>query len=123
MSKPYVNHKIGLFEDLRDPEFELAYLNAALEDEDPRVFLVALRSAAEARGLSKVALDAGLNRENLYRILSQNGNPQLSSLIALLRGLGMRLAIRQAEPYAMTEDALAVAEEPADYNTEDENDE
>lgn len=113
MSQPWVDHNIGLFEDLRDPEFALEYLNAALEDEDQRVFLVALRNVAEARGMSQVAREAQLNRENLYRILSPNGNPQLSSLTALLRSIGLRLAIQPDQPVA------AIAEEQAEYHTED----
>ncbi len=44
--------------------------------------------------MSQVARDAQLNRENLYRMLSLNGNPQLSSLTALLRSIGLRLAIQ-----------------------------
>jgi probable addiction module antidote protein len=122
MSEPAVDYKIGLLERLTDPEYAIGYLNATLEDEDQRAFLLALRDVAESRGLSQVARDAGLNRENLYRILSLNGNPQLSSLTALLRGLGMRLAIRQAEPYTITSNALAVAEDEAEYNAEDETD-
>jgi probable addiction module antidote protein len=122
MSQPWVDHKVGLFEDLRDPEFEIEYLNAALEDEDPRVFLVALRNVAEARGLSQVARDAQLNRENLYRMLSPNGNPQLSSLTALLRSIGLRLAIQPEQPYNVSTGAAAVAEEQADYDTENEGD-
>ncbi len=123
MSQPWVDHKVGLFEDLRDPEFEIEYLNAALEDDDPRVFLVALRNVAEARGVSQVARDAQLNRENLYRMLSPNGNPQLSSLTALLRSIGLRLAIQPDQAYNQSSGAVAVAEEPAQYDTEDENDE
>jgi probable addiction module antidote protein len=119
MSQPWAEHQTGLLEDLRDPEFEIEYLNAALADDDPRVFLVALRNVTEARGLSQVARDAQLNRENLYRMLSPNGNPQLSSLTALLRSIGLRLAIHPDQPTA----PLAVAEERAEYNTEDENDE
>ena len=119
MSEPWVDYKTGLLEDLQDPEEALAYLNAALEDEDPRVFLLALRDVAEARGISQVARDAQLNRENLYRMLSLNGNPQLSSLTALLRSIGLRLAIQPDQ----SQGAAAVAEEPAEYNTEDKNDE
>lgn len=123
MSQPWVDYKVGLFKDLADLEFAIGYLNAALEDEDQRVFLLALRDVAESRGLSQVARDAGLNRENLYRILSLNGNPQLSSLTALLQGLGLRLAIRQDEVRTVASNIMAVAEERAEYNTEDENNE
>lgn len=123
MSEPAVDYKSGLLTRLTDPKYAVGYLNAALEDEDQRIFLLALRDVAEARGLSQLARDAQLNRENLYRMLSSNGNPQLSSLTALLRSIGLRLAIQPDQPYGVSAGAAAVAEEPAEYNTEDEDNE
>lgn len=82
---------------LKDPAEAAAYLQAALEEGDRRVFLLALRDVAEARGIRKVAGRARLNRESLYRMLSRNGNPQLSSLNALLKAMGLRLAIETKE--------------------------
>ncbi len=70
-----------------------AYLNAALEDGDPRVFLLALRNVAQARGFSKVAAKSTLNRESLYKMLSKRGNPSLQSLNSLLDSLGFHLAV------------------------------
>jgi probable addiction module antidote protein len=96
MSQVSVSYVDGLLERLKDPEDALAYLNAALEDGDQEVFLLALRDVAEARGLTTVAQEAQLNRENLYRMLSRQGNPQLTSLVALLKSMGLRLAIEQA---------------------------
>jgi probable addiction module antidote protein len=96
MSQVSVSYVDGLLERLKDPEDALAYLNAALEDGDQEVFLLALRDVAEARGLTAVAQEAQLNRENLYRMLSRQGNPQLTSLVALLKSMGLRLAIEQA---------------------------
>ncbi|HEY0386181.1 MAG TPA: addiction module antidote protein [Pyrinomonadaceae bacterium] len=77
-----------------DTEEAAAYLDAALADGDPQVFLLALRDVAEARGFSQLAKDAELNRESLYRMLSEQGNPRLSSLGALLHTLGLRLSVR-----------------------------
>lgn len=76
-----------------DPVEAAAYLNAALEENDQEVFLLALRDIAEARGFSQIAQETLLNRENLYRMLSPTGNPQLSSLNTLLRSMGLRLAV------------------------------
>jgi probable addiction module antidote protein len=72
-----------------------AYLNAALEDGDSEVFLLALRDVAEARlgGMRQLANQTQLNRESLYRMLSEKGNPELSSLNAILTSLGFRLAV------------------------------
>ncbi len=83
----------GLKAALLNPEEAAAYLDSALEENDQEVFLLALRDIAEAHGFSNVAQEALLNRENLYRMLSSTGNPRLSSLIALLRSLGLRLAV------------------------------
>jgi len=89
-SASYQNH---LIESLKDPLEANAYLNAALEDEDFRVFLVALRNVAEAHGIGNLAAAAELNRENIYRMLSERGNPCLSSVFALLRAMQLRLSI------------------------------
>ena len=93
MKKKAVRYDEGLKQALGDPVEAAAYLNAALEDGSPDVFLLALRDVASAHGLSRIARETSLNRENMYRILSENGNPQLSSLQALLHQLGLRLAV------------------------------
>jgi probable addiction module antidote protein len=82
-----------LVESLKDPEEAAAYLNAALEDDDPRAFLLALRNVAEAHGFTRLAEESGLNRQALYRALSEQGNPRLESLAALLGALGLRLTV------------------------------
>ena len=80
-----------LSELLQDPQEARIYLNAALEDEDYRVFLLALKDVAKAYGISRIASETSLNRESLYKTLSETGNPQISSLVALLRAVGVRL--------------------------------
>lgn len=67
-----------------------------MEDDDPRVFLAALRDVARARGISKVAANSKLNRESPYKMLSKRGNPSLQSFGALLRSLGFKLAVKNA---------------------------
>jgi len=100
MTKASVNYDLGLKEALAGPNEAAAYLNAALEDGSQDVFLMALRDVAEARGLTRLAREASLNRENMYRILSEKGNPQLSSLKALLDSLGLRLAVEPSRSVA-----------------------
>lgn len=83
-----------LIENLRNPRESEAYLNAALEENDSELFLLALRNVAEAQGgVAQLAEKAKLNRESLYRMLSERGNPELRSLEALLHALGFRLAV------------------------------
>lgn len=94
------NYEDHLIESLKDPGFAKEYINAALEDEDYRVFLMALRDVADAFGITKLATSAGLNRENIYKMLSTKGNPRISSLIPLLRAIGLRLSTEKTETIA-----------------------
>lgn len=92
----YRDYQEKLLQDLQDPELASAYLNEALLDEDPRIFLLALKNIYEAQGeaMTKVARKAKLSRENLYRILSKKGNPKLTNIIALLNAAGFSLAVQ-----------------------------
>src|ERR1017187_10055715 len=82
----------SLLESLKDPDEAVQYLNACLENGDARVFLLALRDVAEARGdIRALARDAHLNRESLYRMHPKSGNPSLDSLSAVLTACGLRL--------------------------------
>ncbi len=82
-----------LLEDLKDPAEAAAYLQAALEDEDPAVFLLALRQVAQAQGMANVARKAHVGRESLYKTLSENGNPELRTINSLLHAMGLRLSV------------------------------
>ena len=76
-----------------DPGHAVALLNLILAEEDRASFLVVLRQMAKAfGGVSKVAGQANLNETTIYRLLSGQGNPQLSSIMAILGALGLRLA-------------------------------
>ncbi len=82
-----------------DTEFAAAYVNAVLEDGDEQELLLALRRLADAQGgIAKLADMTKLNPTTLYRTLSKQGNPELRSLNALLRALGLRLAVQPLEP-------------------------
>lgn len=98
MNMAAARYEDGLRESLLDPAEAAAYLDAALREGDMDGFLLALRDVAEARGMTQAARAAKLNRENLYRMLAANGNPQLSSLNALLHSLGLRLAVEVSAP-------------------------
>lgn len=87
-----------LIKSIKDPKEAQGYLNAALDDGDLQVFLLALRHVAEAHGgMGKVARACKLNRESLYRMLSKKGNPSLQSLGKLLSSMGFRLAIEKKD--------------------------
>lgn len=72
------------------------YLNLALKDGDERVLLMVLRNVADALdGLPPISTGAGLARENLYWALADGGGLKCSSLMAVLRALGLELSVRR----------------------------
>jgi len=89
-----VPYEDTLIESLKDPEEAAAYLEAALEDGDQAVML-ALRQVAKARGgVAAIARKSKLTREATYRMLSETGNPALSSLTAVLAATGLQLSVK-----------------------------
>lgn len=93
------SYRESLLESLKDPDEAAHYLNACLEDDDPRVLLMALRDVADARGgIRTLSRNTRLNRESLYRMLSRSGNPSLDSLATVLNAVGLRLSVQTAAP-------------------------
>ena len=79
---------------LKTDEDIIEYLNAAIEDGDNRVLLLAMRNVAIAKGgIAKLAEITGLNRESLYKTLSEQGNPHYDTVSMIMHGLGFRFAI------------------------------
>ncbi len=93
--KASISHDDAMVRRLRnDSDFAAEYLRAALDEEDePRVLLIALRRLAQSRGIARVAKAAGVERESLYRALSERGNPRLSTLFAVTKAIGLRLTV------------------------------
>lgn len=80
--------------DYLDSEEAIAeYLTAAAEDANPDVFLAALGDVAKVRGMAKIAADAGLGRESLYKALAAGAHPRYETVQAVLRALGVKLAV------------------------------
>jgi len=94
-AKSKKSYQEDLIKSLKNPKEAAAYLNAAIEEGDRELFLLALRNIAEARGgIAIVAEKARLNRENLYRMLSKRGNPEIKSLLTLLQAMGLALTVK-----------------------------
>ncbi len=95
MKRRFRDYQEKPYADLKDSELASAYLNVALMEEDPRVFLFALKNVYEAQGgeMADLARKTKLSRENLYRILSEKGNPKLS-IVSLLNAIGFSLAVQ-----------------------------
>jgi len=96
------------------------YLKAGLLESN-EMFLLALRDVAEAHRMAKVAEDAELSRESLYRMLSEDGNPRFSSLTSILRVLGYRLTVEPLNVPPVIETTLTpipevVAQTPVSEN-------
>lgn len=95
-----VDYETRLLEDLEDPELAAAYLEACMEDEDPAIFLIALRQVAQAKGMTALSRETSLGRESLYKSLSETGNPELRTLNKLLHAMGMRLSVVPEQHHA-----------------------
>lgn len=94
MSKKSIPYDDDLTAWLQDAENAAEYLNAAIEDGDKAVLLLALRDVAKARGgMAAVAEKAHLGRESLYKMLSKRGNPEFKSIASVLHGMGLKLSV------------------------------
>jgi probable addiction module antidote protein len=91
------NHDEAMAEEFKqNPAYTLELLNEILEDGEQGELLIALRQMAKAfGGVQSVAEKANLNPTQLYRTLSEEGNPELRSLSAILKAMGLRLAVER----------------------------
>lgn len=95
---PSLPYEDWLIESLKNRNEAAAYLEAAIEDGDQAVLMLALRHVAQAQGgVAVVARRAKLTREANYKILSKAGNPELRSLTAVLAATGLRLSVKPVE--------------------------
>jgi len=78
---------------LTTPTRVAAYLEAAFEDGDPEMVKVALGNIARAKGMTQIAKTTGARRSSLYRSLSREGNPGLTTLAGVLDTFGLRLSV------------------------------
>lgn len=84
--------KWDVAEHLDSPEAIAAYIAAAFEDGTPELITTALGDVARAKGMTAMAREAGVTREALYKALSEDGDPRLSTLLGVARALGVRLS-------------------------------
>jgi probable addiction module antidote protein len=82
-------------EHLETEEDILYYLETAMEGNDPRHIASALGDVARSQGMSEIARKAGVGRQALYNALSENGNPTLETLTAVLGALGLELTVQK----------------------------
>jgi probable addiction module antidote protein len=95
---PSLPYEDQLIESLKNRNEAAAYLEAAIEDGDQAVLMLALRHVAQAQGgAAVVARRAKLTREATYKMLSKAGNPEPRSLTAVLAATGLRLSVKPVE--------------------------
>src|ERR1700731_5227370 len=82
---------------LDSEERQAAYISAALETGDADFVRDALGIVARARGMGEIAKNAGLNPEGLYKALGETGNPEFSTVMRIVRAMGLTLSARSAE--------------------------
>ena len=81
----------GAAEHLKTDEDMAGYLEAALDEGDPALVSAALGDIARAKGMTDIARETGLGRESLYKALSPEGNPEFSTVLKVVKALGLRL--------------------------------
>lgn len=89
-----VSHEEGLHKDLKNPRFAAEYIRAAITESAadlPEAVLMALRRVAEAQGMSWLAQKTGINRQALYQMLSEDGNPTIKNFMVIVQNLGLRM--------------------------------
>lgn len=98
-----IKYEDWLLERLKDPIHAAAYLNVALKSKDSdseELLLMALQQVAKAYGFTEIANKSKLGRESLYKSLSKKGNPKITTLLSLLRAMGLRLSVQVSKKSA-----------------------
>jgi probable addiction module antidote protein len=69
------------------------YLDAVFEDGDPALIKAAIADVARAKGMTEVAAKSGISRAGLYKALGENGNPSFETMAAIMKAIGVRIAV------------------------------
>ena len=77
---------------LKSEEAITEYINVVLETGDLDLLLLALANVARARGMTKVAKDAGVGRESLYKALAPGAKPRFDTVVKVARALGVKIS-------------------------------
>lgn len=78
---------------LKTTEQQIAFLEAAFDENDPSFLAQAIGEIAKARGVTGFAEEAGLSREAIYKAFRKGGNPTLDTLSKATKALGLRLTV------------------------------
>ncbi|SMF50344.1 probable addiction module antidote protein [Xaviernesmea oryzae] len=97
---PIETTRFDILDHLKTPEDRVAYLEAAFEDGDAALITHALGDVARSVGMSAVAREAGVTREALYKALSETGDPKLSTLLGVMKALGLKFSVAPVDDAA-----------------------
>ena len=97
--RKYRSYDDYLDEVLQDPKEAALYLNAAAEENDPALMLVALAQVVRAHGISQMARKVSLSRAGVYKTLSKTGNPELKTFLSLLNASGLKMSFKPSHPH------------------------
>ncbi len=92
----YRTHEEYLDKKLKDPIEAALYLNAAIEENDPKLLIAALADVARAYGISHLARKITISRVGLHKSLSKKGNPQLKTFMNLIKATGLQMTFKKA---------------------------
>lgn len=81
---------------LDTPEAIDIFLNDAFETEDPSYIAEALGLIARSQGMSNISKKTQLNREQLYKTLSREGNPTIQTVIKVMKTMGLVLTFKHS---------------------------
>jgi len=84
--------------DIEDKEDVIAYLEVALEENDPEFLFKTIGYIARSKGMAQIARELNLNREGLYTALSPQGNPSFITVAKVLDNLGFSLSVKLKPP-------------------------
>jgi len=99
MTKPKAHLKLVAFDAARyldNDEAVAEYMTAVLETNEPDLLLLALSDVARAKGMARVAKDAGLGRESLYKALAPGAKPRFETVMKVARALGIKFTAQPA---------------------------
>ena len=85
--------KFNVLDHLKTVEEQVAYLEAAVDEDDPTFIAAAIGDIARARGVSQFATETGLSREAIYKSFRPGGNPTIETIDKALKVLGLKLSL------------------------------
>jgi probable addiction module antidote protein len=94
MKRKFRTHDEYLIETLKDPNEAALFLNAALEENDQDLLMVAIGQVARSQGLTKLAKRTNVSRMGLYKMLARHKNPGLKTFLSILEASGITIQFK-----------------------------